>query len=309
MNYHEILNRIVEIIKNSNSNEGKKLSVCSFKILEEYYDEFSELIKTEKVWFELSNNVNEYIKNNVNLIDSTKSIIKTESQDMVNKLIEILNSTDGLTPKDLEIIDKYVIPKNKKKEFIQITKKLHIGPYIPIRKLGKDESISIYEFENHKLNEQHERIKKYISNSIIEKKDESEFFGNNKILIMLFNSGFLKKDAIPYIGTITDFIKYKSLLLDLKKYLIISDEEYDYYYSLRSKDPVITNTLSDLVIFFSNTKDISLASILNFGDYLPSGLLDDLIFELFKNGTLEASEFDEYINLKYLNSNETSIQK
>lgn len=309
MNYGEIINRIKKIIEKSNNSQGKKIVYGSFKVLEENYGEFKYLMETERVWFELSNSIDEYIQNNVKLIESTKSITKEGSVELVEELINILNGTSGLTPIDLALFDKYVIPKNKKNEFAEITKKLHIGPYAPIANIKKEETIKYLNHNNKKRKEQFDRIKNQVKNNNEEDLEKNEFLGSNKILLTLFNEGKLKKDALSHISKVTNFIEYKELLLDLKKFLVLTEEEYEQYYSLRTSEPVLIDTLDELVTFFTNSKDITVEGILSLKEYFSEEILDDLIFELFKNGTLENVEFNEYINMKYIEIGDQTQKK
>lgn len=309
MNYGEIINRIKKIIEKSNNSQGKKIVYGSFKVLEENYGEFKYLMETERVWFELSNSIDEYIQNNVKLIESTKSITKEGSVELVEELINILNGTSGLTPIDLALFDKYVIPKNKKNEFAEITKKLHIGPYVPIANIKKEETIKYLNHNNKKRKEQFDRIKNQVKNNNEEDLEKNEFLGSNKILLTLFNEGKLKKDALSHISKVTNFIEYKELLLDLKKFLVLTEEEYEHYYSLRTSEPVLIDTLDELVTFFTNSKDITVEGILSLKEYFSEEILDDLIFELFKNGTLENVEFNEYINMKYIEIGDQTQKK
>lgn len=309
MNYGEILNRINQIINTSNNCNGKKVVYGSFKILEDRYSEFKYLMETERIWYELSNNLDYYVNNNLKLIESTKSITKDNLVELVDELVNILNSTSGLTPIDLVLFDKYVIPKNKRNEFAEITKKLHIGPYVPLANLKKEQTIENLNYNKQKRMEQYDRIKENLSIAIDEELEINEFLGENKILLSLFNSGKLKKDALNHISKVINFVDYKDLLLDLKKFSILTEEEYEHYYSQRTSEPVLVDTLYEMVTFFTNSKNLEVEGLLKMKNFISEDIIDDLIFELFKNGTLEASEFNEYINMKFIESEEISQKK
>ncbi len=292
--YQDLITRITDIISKS-MNKDNTIKIIHFNILPEYYEEFRKLIDIENVWYELSTDINKYVNNNNQLILEANVIKNENNSFLVEKLIEILNSSYGLTPFDLVLIDGYVISKNNEKSFIDITKKLHIGPYQPIINI-KDVNSRLDINRQRKLN-QYNRLKGNLPNYELDNNNDminSKF----KHLILLFNSGTLEKSVLKYLSTILNDLEYITLLNDLKKYLILNEEEYNTFYSYRSGEPVIIDTIDELVLYLSNIKDLTIEMVLTFKEIYGASFVDTLILELYKKGVFEASEYDDYINQK-----------
>ena len=216
--YQDLIKRITDII-NKSMNKDNTIKILHFNILPEYYEEFRKLIEIENVWYELLTNNNQYVNNN-NQLALEANVIKNENNyDLVERLNEILKSSYGLTPFDLVIIDGYVISKNDEKSFIDITKKLHIGPYKPIVNVN-DLNSKLDINRQRKLN-QHDRLKKNLPNYELDNNNDT-INSKFKHLILLFNSGLLEKSALKYLSKALNDLEYISLLNDLKKYLILN---------------------------------------------------------------------------------------
>lgn len=292
--YQDLIKRIIDII-NKSMNKDNTIKILHFNILPEYYEEFRKLIEIENVWYELLTNINQYVNNN-NQLALEANVIKNENNyDLVEKLNEILKSSYGLTPFDLVIIDGYVISKNDEKSFIDITKKLHIGPYKPIVNVN-DLNSKLDINRQRKLN-QHDRLKKNLPNYELDNNNDT-INSKFKHLILLFNSGLLEKSALKYLSKALNDLEYISLLNDLKKYLILNEEEYNTFYSYRSGEPVVIDTIDELVLYLSNIKDLTIEMVMPFKEIYGASFLDNLILELYKKGVFEASEYDDYIKQK-----------
>lgn len=292
--YQDLIKRIIDII-NKSMNKDNTIKILHFNILPEYYEEFRKLIEIENVWYELLTNINQYVNNN-NQLALEANVIKNENNyDLVEKLNEILKSSYGLTPFDLVIIDGYVISKNDEKSFIDITKKLHIGPYKPIVNVN-DLNSKLDINRQRKLN-QHDRLKKNLPNYELDNNNDT-INSKFKHLILLFNSGLLEKSALKYLSKALNDLEYISLLNDLKKYLILNEEEYNTFYSYRSGEPVVIDTIDELVLYLSNIKDLTIEMVMPFKEIYGASFVDNLILELYKKGVFEASEYDDYIKQK-----------
>lgn len=292
--YQDLIKRIIDII-NKSMNKDNTIKILHFNILPEYYEEFRKLIEIENVWYELLTNINQYVNNN-NQLALEANVIKNENNyDLVEKLNEILKSSYGLTPFDLVIIDGYVISKNDEKSFIDITKKLHIGPYKPIVNVN-DLNSKLDINRQRKLN-QHDRLKKNLPNYELDNNNDT-INSKFKHLILLFNSGLLEKSALKYLSKALNDLEYISLLNDLKKYLILNEEEYNTFYSYRSGEPVVIDTIDELVLYLSNIKDLTIEMVMPFKEIYGASFIDNLILELYKKGVFEASEYDDYIKQK-----------
>lgn len=292
--YQDLIKRTTDII-NKSMNKDNTIKILHFNILPEYYEEFRKLIEIENVWYELLTNINQYVNNN-NQLALEANVIKNENNyDLVEKLNAILKSSYGLTPFDLVIIDGYVISKNDEKSFIDITKKLHIGPYKPIVNVN-DLNSKLDINRQRKLN-QHDRLKKNLPNYELDNNNDT-INSKFKHLILLFNRGLLEKSALKYLSKALNDLEYISLLNDLKKYLILNEEEYNTFYSYRSGEPVVIDTIDELVLYLSNIKDLTIEMVMPFKEIYGASFLDNLILELYKKGVFEASEYDDYIKQK-----------
>lgn len=292
--YQEIVSKITDIITKS-QNQENTLKVLHFDILTEYYEEFKKLIDIENVWHELSTDINQYINNNNQLVLEANAVKNDKNISLVEELINLLNSCTGLTPYELIIIDGYVVARDNEKEFVDITKKLHIGPYRPIVKMT-DVKENLDNNRQRKLN-QHERIKAFLPKYEVEN-NQNAINSNFKHLILLFNSGYLNKDSLKYLSTVLNDLEYIALLNDLKKYLILNEEEYDTFYNYRSGEPVVIDTIDELVLYLSNIKDLTIEMVLTFKSIYGKSFVDTLILELYKKGIFETSEYEEYIEQK-----------
>lgn len=296
--YEGIIKRIADIINLSKGSNNTK-RICFFDIDEAYYNEFDNLIKTELTWFEMQNNVEKYINNNIALKFEADKIKNNNNAKIVEELINIIDSTSGLHPCDLEIIESYIIKRELARDFHVITKQLHIGPYIPLTlSVEKDDNrlkdlINAGKVQFERINNKlpHKEELPVDNKKIID--SEYEYF------ICLANRGLLNKDAIIFLSTVFDDIKYLALLNDLKKYLAISESEYNDYYTLRSGKPVFVNSVDQLTEYFKSQKNLTIKGLMSLRDSIGELELDKLIFELVKEGVFSTTEYlEQYLGIE-----------
>lgn len=288
MEYSEILSRIEDII-NLSSSSSKTVIICGFNIATNYEEEFTDLIRVENIWYELKNNVAFYVNANIKLkFDLIK--IKGDNEEKskkIDRLCEILSSCSGRSFEDLVLVGNNIILKEDELEYHKLAKSLHVGLYQPAKgenELGKN-------------TKQYERIKN-ILNIEIQPQINSFIDSKYRDIIYLANNNLIKKEGIlKLLATYSDE-EYLDLLNELKKYLVISEEEYQKYYHLRNSKSIILDTIEELVLYFSNIDNLSLESLDTFSKYLSPFEYENLLFGLAKKGVIS---FDDYLAKCYQN--------
>lgn len=292
MTYDSIIKEIEKIL--SLSKKSTDLTkVCYFDVDKRFEKEFSDLIDLENTWYEIKENALE-LKNNIILLKFEAR--KTHKYDLANELEILLDRVSNKPCNLLKVIMGYIICKEDENKFIELTKKLHIGPYKPIKDLNENEKIKLrYEVKKSKL--QFERI----NNKLKVKENESlnsSIKVNNKEILFLQSAGYLKPGALLYLKDNIDSNSFNSILDDLYTFSAISSIEYNKLKHTRSNYINYSGTLEELVQYYQSLQDVNILDIMKlkplFGDYLVT----ELMFELVKKNIFTNEEFNEYLNCK-----------
>lgn len=303
--YDQILERIAYIIKKSSSSPEELRTINYFRVKKEYQKEFEELLKLESVWYELENNLNNYINCTIELKFELERIKNDNNEETVNRLLTILNSTSNCTPFELEIIDDYMVRKEDVKEFHILTKQLHIGPYKPLKMSSKEERENLKQKIGRKK-ASYQRISSQINHDETIKDEVSFIDSKYRNIILMYNREIINKEDLKELTNIYNDIEYLSILNELRKYMLITEEEYQDLLTYRTGKAIYANSIDELVDFFSNIHDIKIEQINKLKSILTPYELDELKFELVKRGTFT---FDEYIEDNFFEMSEEKYTK
>ncbi len=277
--YGDIINRISEIIANSqemqktNPNPKNYTHLLYNDIYKDYVSELRDLLDIERTFsILLKSSEDETVKKNLDLLNLCEAKIKANDSNVNDyiTLMEIIKSSFGKTPLEITEYAGYFITKEQFANFLDLCRKLKIGPCIKLNELSS--SASEQEIRNY-LNthkEQYQRINKYIAN-------------NHKNQL-------------------------NSLVTMVNSWHILNDQEFQELQNIDNLVVEEIDNIDKLIAYFATKKDFNpeaLKVIIPFiGEYNYHYMLD----ELFKKGLIDTDYYLDYVS-NYLRSLENPNNK
>lgn len=180
--YNDILNRIIEIIEISENirrnSKNEVLDIENFSLIrhypihKDYVEEFNRLLNAERTYYLLYQNKDSNVgEKNTKLLEECRN---NSTQPDFLELAEIINRSFKRTANELYEYLGYYVLREDCNRFIELCKKLHVGPCVALRDLNPDDARKEINNSLFVNKEQGRRIKKYLFNEV-EEKDEKVF--------------------------------------------------------------------------------------------------------------------------------------
>ena len=292
MTYDLIINEIERYLTLSKGSIDVS-KICYFTVDKKYVKEFSELIEFENTWYLISENSME-LRNNIISLKFEAS--KTHQEELVSRLNNILDNVSSKPCSELKVIMGYIICKSDEEEFIEITKKLHIGPYKPLKDASSYDKIRLLqEIKSNK--KQFERINYHLTLKQVESY-KSDIKASNKLVLYLQSAGFLKPGALEYLKDFIDYDSYQQMLDELYTFSAINKSTYEDLKYKRKTTPEYSSTLLELTEYFQSLQDVQIDDVLKLVPVYGEYTIDSLLFELVKKNIITNQEYREYLKIK-----------
>lgn len=310
--YDDIIKKINEIIEYSRRKKSQltKEDVLNYNkiftkilfedIAIECASELQSLLDTEMVFHLLMNDPNVGQKNNDLEVECKNSLKQNNeyTNDYV-RMLEILNNAIGKTPLELSEHSGYIICRDELNEFLNISRKLNIGPGLTMNSAKSDDARALF-WKNSKLKAKKEqclRIRNYIpEQKNIDNNMEAldKLTDRNTWLVRLSLLGISKKLSLEMVVELKRVLtedEYNNLLTVLLEHDIFKANEIDIIKNTEYNDDDYVNDMDKLVAFFvglgpSLNIDTLKYLILSIGKYN----FDYLIEELYKIGIIKQDE-------------------
>lgn len=292
MTYDLIIKEIEKILLVSKGSTDVS-KICYFTVDKRFEKEFTELIDFENTWHELVENADELRSNIIALKFEAR---KTRNEELAHRLEIILDNVSNKPCSELKVIMGYILCRSDEKEFIEITKKLHIGPYKPLKDASDYEKIKL-RYETKKSKIQFERINYHLTVKENESL-KSAIDISNKAVLYLQSAGYLKQGALEYLKDNLEASEYIKLLDDLYAFSAITKENYDELKHKRMGAINYSSALEELVQYFQSLQDVQIDDILKLKPMYGKFLIDSLIFELVKKNIITNDEYQEFLKIK-----------
>ena len=292
MTYDLIINEIERYLTLSKGSVDVS-KICYFTVDKKYVKEFSELIEFENTWYLISENSME-LRNNIISLKFEAS--KTHQDELASRLNNILDNVSSKPCSELKVIMGYIICKSDEEEFIEITKKLHIGPYKPLKDASSYDKIRLLqEIKSNK--KQFERINYHLTLKQVESY-KSDIKASNKLVLYLQSAGFLKSGALEYLKDFIDYDSYQQMLDELYTFSAINKSTYEDLKHKRKTTPEYSSTLLELTEYFQSLQDVQIDDVLKLVPVYGEYTIDSLLFELVKKNIITNQEYREYLKIK-----------
>ncbi len=292
MTYDLIINEIERYLTLSKGSVDVS-KICYFTVDKKYVKEFSELIEFENTWYLISENSME-LRNNIISLKFEAS--KTHQEELASRLNNILDNVSSKPCSELKVIMGYIICKSDEEEFIEITKKLHIGPYKPLKDASSYDKIRLLqEIKSNK--KQFERINYHLTLKQVESY-KSDIKASNKLVLYLQSAGFLKPGALEYLKDFIDYDSYQQMLDELYTFSAINKSTYEDLKHKRKTTPEYSSTLLELTEYFQSLQDVQIDDVLKLVPVYGEYIIDSLLFELVKKNIITNQEYREYLKIK-----------
>lgn len=292
MTYDLIINEIERYLTLSKGSVDVS-KICYFTVDKKYVKEFSELIEFENTWYLISENSME-LRNNIISLKFEAS--KTHQEELASRLNNILDNVSSKPCSELKVIMGYIICKSDEEEFIEITKKLHIGPYKPLKDASSYDKIRLLqEIKSNK--KQFERINYHLTLKQVESY-KSDIKASNKLVLYLQSAGFLKPGALEYLKDFIDYDSYQQMLDELYTFSAINKSTYEDLKHKRKTTPEYSSTLLELTEYFQSLQDVQIDDVLKLVPVYGEYTIDSLLFELVKKNIITNQEYREYLKIK-----------
>lgn len=296
--YGDIIKRIVEIIaisenkKLENNPEDHFVKLLFHNILEDYADEFNDLLKSEKACYLISTNNNSGSKNN-ELITECLSLSEqnTALKDKYIEIVDILKTSLNKNALELEPYLGYFIDKDSFKRFLALCKEVKVGP-------GKVTNLNIDTIQSLRENkDQKARIDKYLEENI-SKVEVSDPLANCRFkhLIYLGINGALTLDMIREERNYLSSQEYNLLVQELLDFQIFTKEEL---LSIEQKPKFERITdVDELVEFFGNKEILNPQALKLLIPAIGLFNYNYLLDELYKRDRISTIDYEQLTTRK-----------
>lgn len=338
--YNDVLNKIIEIIEISENirrkSSNKELDVENFclirhfPIYKDYVETFNDLLNIERTYYLLYKNKDNNVGlKNIQLLEVCRNNINNPDY---LELSEIINRSFKRTANELYEYLGYFILKEDYTRFIELCKKLKVGPCVALKDMNPEEAKQEVNNSLNNNKEQTRRIKKFIAKEndlkdervfeeqfiVVPEKQIEDVISSDKTIseeakgthvfikedreilscdfreiIYLGMNGQLTLKMVNILKELLTESEFKALIDLLIQYNIFTKAELSEIIE-DSKNKVI-NDIDELVGYFAIRENLDINALKTLIPFIGLWNYHYMIDQLFKYGAIDFEAYRDYL--------------